>query len=278
VTVGFLVGVLVIVCGSILGIAYGFGGIDWVLNWIATPTPTRIASVAVEPVKPIATLTSPTPQPDVEVTVTPQEPTQVVNTPTATPTKTLMPTITNTPGSVVFFEEDFTRGLDNWEQWRETGMPDPRIIMDDFLQLNGLDYDKVGITSKILVPLVPGMMFEFEAEVDDLEDRFLYFDWYPGPTKRPVNRLGTLYLGINNVEVLLYYSQDPNNMRCNLDLDGTVLRRYQIEFGPNWEVNLFVDDELQAECSGIFKPPEILEGHVTFSAWGRVDSFKITMP
>jgi hypothetical protein len=277
VTVGFLVGILVIVCGSFAGIVYGFKLYEYVLG-TATPTLTEAVVVAASTEKPTANPPESTPQPEVAATVTPQEPTQVENTPTATPTKTLMPTITNTPGPVVFFEENFTGSLDNWEQWRETGMPDPRIIMDDFLQLNGLDYDKVGITSKIIVPLVPGMMFEFNAEVDDLEDRFLYFDWYPGPTKRPVNKLSTLYLGINNVEILLYYSQDPTNMRCSLDLDGTALRRYQIEFGPNWEVTFLIDDELQAECSGVFKPPDILEGHVTFSAWGRVDSFKIIMP
>jgi hypothetical protein len=282
VTFGFLVGLVVVICVSLIGIAYGFGGIDWVksmLNPSATPTPVEEVSEVEEPQDPTLTPTASSAETFVEETAT-LEPTQAENTPTSTPTETPTPTVTSSPEPVVSFIDDFTGDLGMWDVWdNRLILPDmvpPQIIAGEYLNISGLDSDKVGVTTIQRITLSSEMTIEFEAEVDNFPNHFLYLDWYPGEEVRPENQLGPFYLVISNTEVVFHFRSDGNDEECPVTMLDASMKLYRIDFSPGWEVNLFIDDELQDECSFAIDEPENLEGRITFSGWGLVDSIIIT--
>lgn len=275
ITVLFLVGVLVIVCASLAGIAYGFG---WVDRFFPTDTPTATVALMEDLTEtPIDFTQTPSLTPESTETGTP--------TSTITPSQTPQPTITQTPTPEVVFEDDYKDDLDQWEPWENrpggiaSDLLPPETVLGDFLDLKGLSYDKVGVTSVQTVTLASGMVIEFEAEVDNALNAPLYFDWYPGEEVRPYNDLGSFYLEIDDTEVIFHYQHDGNDVECQVALQAAAARIYQIQFLPNWEVILSVGDgKLEEVCRAFIDEPDPLFGRITFSGFGLVDRISITLP
>ena len=267
-------GVFVIICVSLFFIAYSFGYLD--LDTIF-PSWTATAVVVGE--------TEPTNTP-VQFTQTPspsQEPTNT-STPTSTlsPTETLPPTATSTPTPKILFEDQYNQDLRNWQSWEnpsedmDTDILPPQIILNEYLDLKGMDYDKVGVTSVQTITLVSGLVIEFEAEVDNPVNASLYFDWSPGNDPRPPDQLGPIYLEVKDTEVVFHYIYDGNDMECPVPFQDSLLRTYRILFGSDWEVVLSVGDEnLEEVCRSFIDQPGQLFGRITFSGFGLIDRITI---
>jgi hypothetical protein len=115
--------------------------------------------------------------------------------------------------------------------------------------------------------------------VDNVASAPLFFDWNPGDEVRPYNKLGPIYLQIEESEVLFHFQKDGNEYNCQVDLPAESARTYQIEFGPNWEVILYVgDEEFNEECRAYIDEPDQLFGRITFSGFGLVNRITITFP
>ena len=57
------------------------------------------------------------------------------------------------------------------------------------------------------------------------------------------------------------------------------MRLYRIEFGADWLVKVYFEDsQLHEICSVTIDKPENLDGHITFSGFGLVDSIVVTKP
>ena len=269
---GVFLGVFIIICVSLFFIAYSFGYLDTIF-----PSSTATAVVI--------GVTEPTNTP-VEFTQTPsptQEPTNTTTpTSTSSPTETLPPTATSTPTPKILFEDQFNQDLGNWQSWEnpsldmDTDILQPQIILNEYLDLKGMDYDKIGVTSVQTITLVSGLVIEFDAEVDNPVNASLYLDWSPGNDPRSSDQLGPIYLEIKDNEVVFHYKNDGNDMECPVPLHDPLLRTYRILFGSDWEVVLSVGDEnLEEVCRRIIDQPEQLFGRITFSGFGVVDRITI---
>ncbi len=273
VSLGFLVGWFVIICASLVAIAYRFGFLDTILP---SETFTEVA-VGNETITntPIESTQTPSSTPEPTRTETP--------TSTITPSETSAPTITNTPTPKVVFEDDFTQGLEKWQTWENRpvdigeGLLPPQIILDQFLDLKGFNYDEVGVTSILTFTLVSGMVIEFEAEVDNPLTEPLYFDWYPGDESRPLDELGPIFLEINNTEAIFHYQSNGNEIDCPVPLHDPTMRTYRISFGQDWKVTFFIgSNEIDEVCKGVIDQPDQLFGRITFSGFGLIDRIAIT--
>jgi len=282
VTIGFLAAIAVIVCGSLFGIAWATGLLDGILP-SRTPAVPEVADVdTVEPsgAEEQTPVQSPTDtiEPTAEAPTETGAPTETDIPPTETPTGTPTPTATNTPEPVPSFLEDFTGNLDQWDLWENrtvNGLFPAQIVLGEYLDLKGFDFDKVGATATQPVTLIPGMVIEFEAETNFS----LFFDWYPGEETRPTYWLGPVYLEITTTEAVLHYEQAGVEKDCGVALEDAQMKLYRIVFGPDWKVSTFYDDgEVTEICSATIDPPDDLIGRITFSGWGLVDGIVITEP
>ena len=158
----------------------------------------------------------------------------------------------------------------------DTEILPPQIILNEYLDLKGIDYDQVGVTSVQTVTLVSGLVVEFEAEVDNPINASLYLDWFPGNDLRSPDQLGPIYLEIKGTEVVFYYIYEGNEMECRVPFQDPLLRTYRILFGSDWEVVLSVGDEnLEEVCRRFIDQPGQLFGRITLSGFGLVDRITI---
>jgi hypothetical protein len=270
--------VIIIVCASLAGIAYGFGLMDSLVEMIfPKPTLTDTVAIAAEP----ETLMP------ASVTFTPSvtfEPTDTeIPTATSADTETQMPTLTTTPTPKVIFEDDFKNDLLQWETWENlresstTASWPAETILGEYLEIRGLGYDEVGVTSVQTVTLSPDLVIDFAAVVDTTSTASLYFDWHPGVDIRPPESIGPFYLVIDNANVRFRYQGDEDE--CDTLLPESTMNHFRIEFGPEWEVTISVGNgEIKEVCSVVIGEPEVLEGHISFSGFGFVDSISIMVP
>jgi hypothetical protein len=278
VTAGFLVSVLIIVCASLAGIAYGFGLVDNLVEMVfPEPTPTDTVAIAAEPETPIPATVTFTPSVTFEPTGT------EMPTTTLADTETQMPTLTTTPTPKVVFEDDFKNNLLQWETWENLGESSTtaswpaEIILGEYLEIKGLGYDQVGVTSVQTVTLSQGLVIDFAAVVDTTSTASLYFDWHPGMEIRSPESIGPFYLVIDNATVRFLYNRDGDE--CDALLPESTMNHFRIEFGPEWEVTINVGNgEIKELCSVVIDEPEALEGHISFSGFGLVDSIRIAVP
>jgi len=280
VTIGFLVGVLMIVCISLFGIAWGFGWLEKIFP--SDTTPTAEDTIEESPMAEDVLTPSLTIEPE-QIQTEASEPTQT-DTPTITlsPTETSTPTLTSTPSPETVFIDDFTGGLEQWETWANqpvSSILPAETILGELLDLKGFNYDKVGVTAIQTITLVAGMAIDFEAEVDNPLNSALFFDWYPGAELRKPNSIGPFYLVIDNEKATFNYQIDGVDSECSVILSDSSMRLYRIEFGADWLVKVYFEDsQLHEICSITIDEPENFEGHITFSGFGLVDSIIVTKP
>jgi hypothetical protein len=288
VTFGFLAAVAVVVCGSLFGIAWGTGLLDGILPE-KTPAGPEVASGDTGTLVPTTT-DSQTLAPIITTaatlldTPTPTE-TLVVFTPTQQPTETPLPTITNTPEPNILLKDDFNGDLGLWEGWSQRplsildGIFPAEISLGEYLEMMGMDYKAVGVTSIQTVTLESGLVIDFSAEADNYFNPSIYLDWNPGIESRQPFRIGPLYLEVNNTEVVFHYKNKDIDQECSASINGTGMRLYRIEFGPDWEVKVFMDNGGLLEiCSVTIDEPYDVVGKLTFSGFGLVDSIVVTGP
>jgi len=287
VTIGFLATVVVVVCGSLFGIAWATGLLEGILPG-STLTDSEVASVDRDTLVPIATDTQ-TLAPTI-TTAAPLDtptPTELILTfaPTLPPTETPLPTITSTPEPNILFKDDFNGDLGLWEGWSQRplsildGIFPAEISLGEYLELMGMDYKAVGVTSIQTVTLVSGLVIDFSAEADNYFNPSIYLDWNPGVETRKPFRIGPLFLEVNNSEVVFHYKSNEIDQECSASISGTGMKLYRIEFGPHWEVKVFMDDgELLEICSVTIDEPYDIVGKLTFSGFGLVDSIIVTEP
>lgn len=275
VTVGFLVAILVIVCASLFGIAYGFG---WLDMFFPTEPPTEAAVSVLEfTVTPI--------EPTLTISVTPEPTITELPTFTSSPSETSAPTVTNIPPAKIVFEDNFSEGLVDWQVWESPTVADdlelvpPETILGGYLDLKWKNYDQVGITSIDTITLVPGMTIEFDAEVENDFAFPLYFDWYPGDEPRSSEGFAPFYLLISNEEATFHSQKDDNVIDCLVPLKEPALRTYRIVINTDWKVVLLLGKgELAEVCTASINEPDPLFGRITFSGYGVIDRITITQP
>jgi len=287
VTLGFLFAAAVVVCGSIFLAAWGFGWLDRIfLPETSTTTPGTVAqaSTETEPSAMRATNTAAVESKDETATPTVTA-TEIPPSPTIT--KTLPPTKTFTPAPVPALMDDFNETLDKWYSWTDrpgdiTSNIFPASIKgNEYLDLVGFNYDKVGVTAIQTTTIASGLSIDFRAEVvENFLNPSLFFDWYPGLEPRNPWRIGPFFLVIDSESVIFRYKSAGSDQECIVPSDGTVMKLYRIVFGPDWNVRISVGDDSGVEeiCSvTIDKLPDTV-GRITFSGFGFIDSVKVFEP
>ena len=274
-TLSFLIGGFIIICGALLVIAYGLGYFENVF-----PTEIPISTIGVAEAHTVtATAATPIPSPTPEPTKT------EIPTKTISPTETSLPTFTSTPAPKVVFRDDFLEGLINWlplgEEPGSIGddIFPPDLILGEFLNLKGHNFDEVGVTSIQTITLVSGMIIDFDADVEDILVAPLYFDWTPGEKARSPDELGPIYLEIFNSEVRFHYQKNSTEVDYQLTTHQEGMRTYRIVFGPDWEVVIYVGDgEFEELFRASIDEPDPLFGRITFSGYGLINRITITLP
>jgi len=287
VTLGFLFAAAVVVCGSVFLAAWGFGWLDRILlPETSTATPGSVADdlkeTQVPDVRPTQTEVVESKNETATPTVTATE-----IPPSPTITKTLPPTMTFTPAPIPALMDDFDDTLDKWYSWTDrpgdvtSNIFPPSIKGNEYLDLVGFSYDKVGVTAIQTTTIASGLSIEFWAEVaDNLLSPSLYFDWYPGFEPRNSWRIGPFFLVIDNDSVNFRYKSAGSDQECIAPSDGSAMKLYRIVFGPDWNVRISVGDDSSVEeiCSvTIDKLPETV-GRITFSGFGFIDSVRVFEP
>jgi hypothetical protein len=78
---------------------------------------------------------------------------------------------------------------------------------------------------------------------------------------------------------VFHYKNKDIDQECSASINGTGMRLYRIEFGPDWEVKVFMDNGGLLEiCSVTIDEPYDVVGKLTFSGFGLVDSIVVTGP
>ena len=271
--IGILAGVLVIICVSLIIITQNLGLYETIFpKGTSTEVGIELSDLTNTPVDPT------------QIPSSTQEPTNTsVPTPTPSPTETSFPTVTHTPTPKVIFQDHFDQGLGNWEPWGSEGLAvesellQPQVILDDYLELKGYNYDQVGVTSIQTYTLVSGMVFDFKAEVENPIDANLFFDWYPGNEIRSPDELGPIYLEIRNSETVFHYISNGKEIDCRVPLPEPGMRTYRLVFGADWELILLIGEgNLDEVCRSIIDQPDDLFGRITFSGFGLVDRVSVT--
>jgi uncharacterized OB-fold protein len=286
-TLGLIAAALVVVCGSLFLAAWGFGWLDRILlPEKSTTTSQAVVQISTSTQLSPITSTSTIPLDDTNGTKTPTKTVTKVP-PSPTITRTLPPSMTPTPEILPAFSDDFNGTLDQWYAWENRpgeltqNLFLPSIKGNEYLDLVGYGYDKVGVTALQTTTIASGVVIEFSAEVvENILEPKLYFDWYPGVEARQPYRIGPFFLVIDSSEAVFHYTNIGIDQECVMTSEGTGTKLYRIIIGSDWTINISIGDGADENemCSVIIDELPDTVGRITFSGFGFIDNVKIFEP
>lgn len=175
-------------------------------------------------------------------------------------------------------EDNFNDTLNtNWKFW---GEPRPTVrkgFGDSWLDLKAADKPNLaGITSLLQINNSPGIMIEFEAQLNPGYPNYpIYFDWDPNYFYRgPDNSEPTIvHLEIQRNLILL--KTPAAKLSCQETMDGRERRMYKIIFTSADEVELLIDDNDEPLCKLEMGISPTL-GRISFTGTGWITRILIT--
>jgi len=245
----------------------------------ATPTSTATQTAIFVPTNTATLLPSATRVPSATPTRT-LSPTPS-KSPSPTSTRVLPPTYTSTPIPFLLFD-DFSQSISLlWETW---GSPDPTTVITgttSMLLLTAANVDAAGISSNNTIPLTPGLIITFTAEVDTLDNdnAILRFGWSPGDSIPPEPSTPSPFsLLIESKQLTVQIiEEDGLSTSCFWPIEDTI-HTVEINVDREWLPIIFVDDN--PVCENLLAPiaqAEPLEGRIYFSGSGLIDDISVSL-